>query len=52
MRFDVVINIEAGDVHHEMTGVLEAKSAESAMKALCELTGKRFIHNGQKYTLY
>ena len=52
MRFDVVINIEAGDVHHEMTGVLEAKSAESAIKALCELTGKRFIHNGQEYTLY
>jgi len=52
MRFDVVINIEATDVHPEMTGVLEAKSAESAMRALCELTGKRFTHNGQGYTLY
>lgn len=52
MRFDVVINIQARDVQHEMTGVLEAKSAESALRALCELTGNRFTHNGQEYTLY
>lgn len=52
MRFDVVIILEARDVQHEMTGVLEAKSAESALRALCELTGNRFTHNGQEYTLY
>ena len=52
MRFDVAINIQARDVHQEMTGVLEAKSVESALRALCELTGKRFTHNGQGYTLY
>jgi ferric-dicitrate binding protein FerR (iron transport regulator) len=52
MRFDVVINIEARDVHQEMTGVLEAPSAASALRALCELTGKRFTHNDQGYILY
>ncbi len=52
MRFDVIINIQATDVHHEMAGVLDAKSAESALRALCELTGRRFTHNGQGYTLY
>ena len=52
MRFDVVINIGAGDFQDQLTGVLEANSAESALRALCELIGKQFTHNDQGYTLY
>lgn len=52
MRFDIAVNIKTRDVHQEMTGVLDATSAESAIRALCELTGRRFTRDGKGYILY
>ncbi|MGA2623856.1 MAG: FecR domain-containing protein [Bacteroidota bacterium] len=53
MRFNIAIAVEDRDVHDKsITGMLDAKTAESALKALCELTGKRFRHEGQTYHIY
>lgn len=53
MRFDVVINIENASVRNEIvTGMLNAKDAESALTALCGLTGKKFRRDGKTYNIY
>ncbi|MBX2991449.1 MAG: FecR domain-containing protein [Bacteroidetes bacterium] len=53
MRFDVTIKFEDGNVKQEaVTGVLHAGNADSALTALCGLTGRRFKHNGNEYFIY
>lgn len=53
MRFDVAIRIDDANVRNEIvTGMLNARDAESALRALCGLTGKQFRHNGQTYTVH
>ncbi len=53
MRFDVVVNIEDIHLRNEIiTGTLEAKSADSAIAALCGLTGKRMRHDEQGYHIH
>ena len=53
MRFDVTITIEDRNVRSELlTGILDAKTATSAVAALCELTGKSFTHEGEKFRVY
>jgi transmembrane sensor len=53
MRFDVTIRIDDQRFDNEIvSGVLDARTAESALTALCELTGKRFMHDGQSYHIY
>lgn len=53
MRFDVTIRIDDANVRNEIVmGMLNAKNAESAITALCGLTGKTFRHDGQEYEIY
>ncbi len=53
MRFDITILIEDRNVRSGIiTGILDAKTPESAITALCELVGKRYTHDGQSYTIY
>ena len=53
MRFDVTIRVSDPRLRSEIiTGILDARNAESAVTALCELTGKKYTHDGQEYTLY
>ncbi|MBI4547808.1 MAG: FecR domain-containing protein [Ignavibacteriae bacterium] len=53
LRFDVTISIKNQKVRGEAaTGILDAKTAESALSALCELTGKTYERDGQGYTVY
>jgi ferric-dicitrate binding protein FerR (iron transport regulator) len=53
MRFDIAIRIDDANVRNEIvTGMLNAKNAESALIALCGLTGKRFRNDGHAYTIY
>lgn len=53
MRFDVEIRIDDPNLRNEMiTGTLNARTAESALSALCGLTGKGFKHDNQRYTIY
>ncbi len=53
LRFDVEISISDKKVGDEVvTGILDAKTAQSALTALCELTGKKFTHDGQAYHIY
>lgn len=53
MRFDVSITIDPQDVRNKVvTGVLDARTAESALAALCGLTGKRFTHEGEVYIIH
>lgn len=53
MRFNVTIAINNQDYRSDIiTGILDAKSAASALAALCELTGKRYTHDGQTYTIH
>jgi hypothetical protein len=53
MRFDVNIKTDSQLVWSDIiTGILNARTAESAVAALCELTGKRFKHEGQMYIIY
>jgi len=53
MRFNIAISIENRDVQDKLiTGILDAKTAESALGALCELAGRRVIHEGQAYHIY
>jgi ferric-dicitrate binding protein FerR (iron transport regulator) len=53
MRFDVSISIKDPRVRSVLiTGILDAKTPESAVSALCELVGKRYTYDGQGYTIY
>jgi transmembrane sensor len=53
MRFDVAIRIDDANVRSEVvTGMLKARDAESALTALCGLTGKRFQHDGNSYSIH
>jgi transmembrane sensor len=53
MRFDITIKVsDSGFRSDIVTGILDAKTAESALAALCELNGRRFKHEGQTYTIY
>jgi ferric-dicitrate binding protein FerR (iron transport regulator) len=53
MRFDVVVRIDDATVQNEIVaGMLNAKDAESALTALCRLTGKRFQRSGASYRIY
>jgi transmembrane sensor len=50
MRFDITIAIHDQLLREKViTGILEARSAESGLAALCELTGKKFTHAGKTY---
>jgi hypothetical protein len=53
MRFNIAVSIENPDVRNKLiTGILDAKTAESALGAICELTGRRVVHEGQIYHIY
>ena len=53
LRFNVAIIIEDDNIRNErITGILDARTSESALKTLCELTGKRYTHEGQIYHIY
>jgi ferric-dicitrate binding protein FerR (iron transport regulator) len=53
MRFDVAITIDDDRVRNEIvTGMLNAKNAESAVTALCGLTGKTFRHDERGFDIY
>lgn len=53
MRFNVTIAINnENDRSDIITGILDARSAGSALAALCELTGTRYTHDGQTYTIH
>jgi len=53
MRFDITIRIDDQRLSTDLvTGILDARSAESALTALCGLTGKRFTHESQTYHIY
>jgi transmembrane sensor len=53
MRFDITIKVsDSGFRSDIVTGILDAKTAESALAALCELDGRKFKHEGQTYTIY
>jgi len=53
MRFDVSIKIDNQLVRSDIiTGILNARTAESAVAALCELTGRRFKRDGQEFHVY
>jgi transmembrane sensor len=53
MRFDITIKVsEPGFPSDIVTGILDAKTAESALAALCELNGRKCKHEGQMYTIY
>ncbi len=53
MRFDVMVTIEDQQLRDEIiTGTLEAKTAESALTALCGLTKKRFQFDGQSFKIF
>lgn len=53
MWFDITIKIDERTYHSDMiTGILDAKSAESALAALCEVAGKKFTHDGRAYHIY
>ncbi len=53
MRFDITININDRVLRDEIiTGTLGAATAENALNALCGLTGKKFRHENQAYTIY
>ncbi len=53
MRFNVSI-VMANRIYPSdlMTGVLDAKSPESAVRALCELTGRRYTRESQGFTIH
>ncbi len=50
-RFDVTVQIPPGDAAQEITGILAAPSAENALEALCQLTGKNLSRDDRTYTL-
>jgi ferric-dicitrate binding protein FerR (iron transport regulator) len=53
MRFDVSINIlDQPKTSEVITGVLRATSAESAVAALCEVTGSSFRHHDGRYEVF
>lgn len=53
MRFDVRIETDNKPVQSDIiTGVLDARTAEAAVAALCELTGRKFTHDGQDFHVY
>jgi transmembrane sensor len=52
MRFDVTIRVSR-DFHQEMlSGILQAETPESALRALCDLDGKKFTHEGSTFSVY
>jgi ferric-dicitrate binding protein FerR (iron transport regulator) len=53
MRFDVAIAVDDRALSAELiTGTLDARTAESAISALCGLTGKKYRYDGGQYTVY
>jgi ferric-dicitrate binding protein FerR (iron transport regulator) len=53
MRFGISIAIDERHLRQEIiTGILDARTAQSALTALCELTGRRFTHDGEKFRVY
>jgi ferric-dicitrate binding protein FerR (iron transport regulator) len=53
MRFGISIAIDERQLRQEIiTGILDARTAQSALTALCELTGRRFTHDGEKFHVY
>jgi ferric-dicitrate binding protein FerR (iron transport regulator) len=53
MRFDVSIKTDNQLVQsHIITGILAARTAESAVAALCELTGRRFTHEADTFNIH
>jgi transmembrane sensor len=52
MRFDVTIKF-ADDFHEELlSGILQAETPESALRALCDLDGKKFSHEGDTFIVH
>jgi ferric-dicitrate binding protein FerR (iron transport regulator) len=50
-RFDVAVSFADADAGGEISGLLDATSAESALNALCALTGKRWSRDGRTYVV-
>lgn len=52
MRFDVTVAIHDPTVREKViTGILDARTAESGLNALCVLTGKKLTHAGKTYII-
>jgi len=50
MRFGVTITVHDQILREKViTGILDARTAESGLAALCELTGNKFTHAGKTY---
>lgn len=50
MRFGITISVHDRLIQDKIiTGILDARNAESGLAALCELTGKKFTHSGRTY---
>ena len=53
MRFNITIRLQHQRLGSEIiTGILDAGNAESAVTALCELTGTRYRQENREYTMY
>ena len=53
MRFNITIRLQHQRLGSEIiTGILDAGNAESAVAALCELTGTRYRQENREYTMY
>lgn len=53
MRFDVTITVDERKLRGEViTGVLDARTPDSALTALCGLVGKQFSHEHGAYRVY
>jgi len=53
MQFDVTIEIADKALETDLiTGILDAKSAESALAGLCEVVGKKFNYDGRAFHIY
>lgn len=53
LRFDIEIRLDDPSLYDErISGVLDVRTPQSALTALCELAGKNFSHDGQVYHIY
>lgn len=52
MRFGVRIDMKTPAETGRVTGILNAGTAKTAVAALCELTGRNYGYDGEKFTLY
>lgn len=53
LRFDIEIRLNDPSLQNErISGVLDVRTPQSALTALCGLAGKKFSHDGQTYSIY